>query len=123
MLDSSTIDLDKLRQMTVGELIDGFEPGDWADLEPAATALIAILFKVIPVYDWMDCGREIAWALGIATLALEASSEETMNGRTAEMIARNIHGIAYYLLMYEGSENWDADTLKMLKTICNADDE
>ena len=86
MTDVLSMDHYKLRTMTIGELLDRFEPqfdtSGTGYLEPAVNALVPILDQIAGAYDDMDV-RECEWALSVAALTVEASIKETIDKRTA----------------------------------------
>jgi hypothetical protein len=108
-------DLKRVREMTVGELLDWFEPENWPAIDKV---LGVILARAAEFYeDYGDRIGEFALALGLSVVKADNIDKDT-----AEAMVDHMGLLAYFMLNAEGPD-WSPDTVARLKVIRDTNPE
>jgi hypothetical protein len=112
-LQAAKEDEAKLREMSIGDLLDGFDQSE--DHDKLERALRLIFAYAIDFFDRHDSTLYPYWALCLAQTATMGADPETLD---AKDIHQNIAAIAKDMLIEGPIEKWDAVTVAALKAIC-----
>jgi hypothetical protein len=111
-------ELKRVREMTIGQLLDMLDPLREQDTEEnfefVTKVLVQILYEAAGFYDDREnCIHDFACGVAAAVL----------NGKPPEHVIETMAGVAYFMLKEEQSKDWSADTRARLERIRDTDED
>jgi hypothetical protein len=107
-------ELEQMRQMTVGEVLDLLEDFDPDDLSKVNALLKMILIHAAGFYD---DGCECDLRCSAVYLAYIALQDDRIGEETADALAHEMAALARHMLQHDGSETWNAKLRSRFQTI------